>query len=99
MGSNNSQEGSMAAGYINRDPEYLAIRRKEFQNAIKPYMDRLTNIHNLATFPRYMAENGSLELMPLNTDWQARIDAEKKIIRDFIKSNFPEFYTEDQDQD
>jgi hypothetical protein len=75
-------------------PEEKSIRRRQLMQAIEPYNKMLTHIYSIMPSTGFIVNDGAFERLPPLPEWQKQIDKVLEMRDEFIKSNFPEFYTE-----
>ncbi len=76
--------------------EERAYRHREMMQAVEPYNKMLTHIYTIMPVTGFIVKDGAFERLPPLPEWQKEIDKVIEMRDEFVKSNFPEFYTEKQ---
>lgn len=73
--------------------EEMTHRHREMMQSIEPYNQMLTHIYSIMPCTGFMVKDGAFERLPPLPEWQKQIDKVVEMRDEFIKSNFPEFYS------
>lgn len=74
--------------------EEKADRHRQLKLSVEPFAHMLAHIYTIMPHPGYIIQDGTFELLPPLPQWQERIDKIIEMRNEYIKDNFPEFYTE-----
>lgn len=78
--------------------EEKAYRHREMIKSLEPFNKMLSHIYAIMPWQGLIVDSvtGAFESMPPLPEWQKQIDKVLEMRNEYIKSNFPEFYTEKQ---
>lgn len=74
--------------------EEKSIRHQELIKSLEPFAQMLTHIYTIMPHPGFKMTETTFEPLPPQPEWQNKIDKILEMRDEYIKTNFPEFYTE-----
>jgi hypothetical protein len=78
--------------------EEIAYNRKALIQSLEPFRQMRYHVNSIMPMRGFIVDRnaGTFEYLPPLPEWQKQLDRIDEMEREYIKSNFPEFYTENK---